>query len=285
MARLTPDERARQRQQHASQFLADVSRFIPADKQAAWAELKPVLEGHPDAVAYIDDTVLRRQEGSRLAQTVSEQQRQLDARKTTYDEWWRENETAARVGDLAMRQGLWDPATGRFRSSRSAEDDDPGGGDPQPPERRQSTPAATRPNGNYVTREELAVLENGAIALTSDLTRIGLSHFREFNESLDTEDLIAFAQDRRLPLTAAYDAYVGERRASKRDADTEARINAAREEGRQEALRTASPTPYPYPGAANPNPMLAQINQKPSAEYGVQAAVAEFNSLQAKSGG
>ena len=142
------------------------------------------------------------------------------------------------------------------------------------------TPRPT-PGGEpqYLTRAEAAALETGAIALTADLTSIGLSHMQEFKESLDTNDLIQFARDAGLPVRAAYDAYVKDRRTTRQQQEHQDALARAKEEGRQEALREQSPTPYPSPTQANAT--LSRINQPvDQAEFGVSAAVREYQSLQ-----
>lgn len=131
---------------------------------------------------------------------------------------------------------------------------------------------------DVVTRAELGQLERNAIQFQVDLSSVVSSHLREFTDSLDTQDLIEFATAQGVPLRSAYDLYVKDRREAKSKELQTAALNAAREEGRQEALRSAQPGPYPPPSQANA--VLAQINRPVDAnEYGVNAAVAEYNKI------
>jgi hypothetical protein len=109
----------------------------------------------------------------------------------------------------------------------------------------------------FITREALAALaqdnEVQQVRLMSTLNRIGLQHFQEFAEVLDTDDLIAFAQGSNLPLNLAYDQYVKERRETKAQQAVEERIRQAKEDGIREGRAAAAAIPYPVSGQGSEN--------------------------------
>lgn len=107
--------------------------------------------------------------------------------------------------------------------------------------------------------------ERGAAAFMAALTDLAQAHRDEFGERLNTQDLIKNPRVYEVGLDRAYDEVVAERRAAKRAADVEAKVAAAREEGkklgadetRQQLAGQGNP-PYPTPNAAR-NPVMAAL--------------------------
>jgi hypothetical protein len=93
----------------------------------------------------------------------------------------------------------------------------------------------------------VAGVEAQGLTLINKMTKIGLGHFKEFNEVLDTDELTDFAVKNNLRLDLAYGEFVKEKRGAvaKTVADkalAEA-IEQGRKEGRAEALNRSVPVP------------------------------------------
>lgn len=258
---LTPEERARQRAEGAKTFLAEVFQKIPEDKRAGVAD---VLQA-PEVLEMVGQNLLRQQEFSRFmdagrSQLESERQ-QVVAQKAALDDWWGQN-SAAVSRAVALEKEVEDLRR-RMSGSGSAgvTDDDEFLGTPEPKPRPASTPApkdqSMPDQSRFVTRDALSALAQEAelnqLKLTTMITRIGLQHSAEFQEVLDVDDLVQYAQDSKLPLPLAYDQYVKERREAKAQAAVEERIRQAREEGEKAGRAAASALPYPVSGQGTDN--------------------------------
>ena len=136
----------------------------------------------------------------------------------------------------------------------------------------------------YLTREEAARvqgdLELNQLKLTTMLTKLGLQHSREFDEVLDVDDLVQFAQDSNLRLDLAYERYVGERREAKRQRDLDERLKLAKEEGIKEGRASVAAIPYPVPGQGGGENIFSTLQAKPATT--VQDIAAELNQLMAE---
>lgn len=78
--------------------------------------------------------------------------------------------------------------------------------------------------------------DRDAIAFADLLTELKLDHRDKFKEKLDTRALVQYATEHNLPLQAAYREFVAPKDEELRAADLEAKIKAAKEEGKREAL-------------------------------------------------
>jgi hypothetical protein len=133
---------------------------------------------------------------------------------------------------------------------------------------------------NVLTREqvteELANRDRLAIAFADTLTDLKLDHRERFKEKLNTNELIQFATKRGLPLDAAYREFTADRVKEQQEADMEARLKTAREEGARE-YATSHRLPI---ASTNMEPhVLDNTNKVPqNPRDRIQAAAAAWNS-------
>lgn len=107
--------------------------------------------------------------------------------------------------------------------------------------------------------------ERGAVSFIAALTDLAQAHRDEFGERLNTQEFVKNPRVYEVGLERAYEESVAERRAAKRAADVEAKVAAAREEGKKigvdetrAALVGTGTPPYPTPNAAR-NPVMAAL--------------------------
>lgn len=83
--------------------------------------------------------------------------------------------------------------------------------------------------------EALSPRDAAAIDVADILTDLKIEHRDKFKEKLDTKALIKFATENRMPLTAAYTAFVADKVEAVRKTEFDDAIKKAREEGAAEA--------------------------------------------------
>ena len=103
--------------------------------------------------------------------------------------------------------------------------------------------------GEYLTKKDLEVLdkkyqnelnrrEQVQISLLKDGMRLASQHAVDFKEPLDTEALAKLAVEKNISLRAAYDEYVGPRRAELQAQSFAEKLKQAKEEGAREFAST-----------------------------------------------
>lgn len=133
-------------------------------------------------------------------------------------------------------------------------------------------------------KEELQKLAQEAIAYNNTVMQLGLKHYKEFGEILDTNDLIKIANVERVNIAQAYDKFVQPKRDELQKADIVKQLAAAREEGRMEAIKNGNMPISNIPSAGgNPSPLDGLNGAGRSSEggaepkYGSMAAVKAFS--------
>ena len=111
----------------------------------------------------------------------------------------------------------------------------------------------------YMTREDyeksfvadMRERDAAAIKFADVLTDLKLDYHQEFGKRLNTDAVLKLAQEKGLPMQAAFNEYVAKDREDKRNADFETKLAAAKAEGRKEALsehklpmQSGSPQPH-----------------------------------------
>jgi hypothetical protein len=88
----------------------------------------------------------------------------------------------------------------------------------------------------------------GYTKLATALPMVVVNHFKEFGETLDTDKLIEFAAAKGIgDARQAYDGFIQDRRAEKSAAAQAEAIEAAKKQGREEALRERGMSPDAMP--------------------------------------
>lgn len=150
-------------------------------------------------------------------------------------------------------------------------------------------PANAKPGQKFMTEDqyrasiakELEQRDQNAIRFADILTDLKYEHRTEFGQRLDTDDLIKYATSQGLPIQAAYDRYVGKARAEKQETELAKKLDAAREEGRKEALSNHK-LPYSS-GPVEPHVLDLQKDIAKAPRDRVAAAVADWNGTDHKS--
>lgn len=92
----------------------------------------------------------------------------------------------------------------------------------------------------FISKDDLAKFAMDQSARTAGVIktvgRLASRHAAKFQEELDVDALEKIATEKGLPLETAYNELIAPREEAKRNADFEAKIKAAREEGGREAL-------------------------------------------------
>lgn len=137
------------------------------------------------------------------------------------------------------------------------------------------------PQGNY--KEELQKLAQEAVAYNNTIMQIGLKHYKDFGEILDTSDLLKIAQRDSVNVSIAYDRLVQPKRDELQKASFEKQLVAAREEGRMEAIKNGNMPVSNIPTSSTPSPLdglngVGRIAEGANdAKFGALAAVKAFS--------
>lgn len=140
---------------------------------------------------------------------------------------------------------------------------------------------------NY--REELQKLAQEAVAYNNTIMQIGLKHYKDFGEILDTNELLKIAGKDQVNISIAYDRFVQPKRDELQKADFAKQLEVAREEGKMEAIRNGNMPIVNGPGVntGNPSPLDGLNGAGRPAEgvegkFGALAAVKAFSEAQRK---
>lgn len=212
----------------------------------------------------------KRQEAQSTYSQLSDQLRTLEA-----------NEAAVRA--TAQKQNEWwsqhkDTVTENAQLKAELETARKGGGGMDANAIEQAIAASTA-----------QALETG-LGIATTLADLATGHLHEFGETLNTRQLAQAAIAAKLPVDQYYQQQVAERRQARQQADLEARLKAARDEGaaagRQEVLNSlpGKQMPFPGPSQANGPTTLAGLRKPADGQpnpFSLEAAVATATAVAA----
>lgn len=146
-------------------------------------------------------------------------------------------------------------------------------------ERAELKPVVDPATPDFISRKDmdakLAAVQGDAIGFLSTLNKVSINHYKEFNETLNTDEVITKAREEGTNFNIAYDRLMQPRRDEKQKVDFETRIAKERKEAVAEALANAS-----LPTAQNttmnggmPHVLDAIANKPAGTKFGWQAAV------------
>lgn len=185
--------------------------------------------------------------------------------------WWETNKNAVAERDQLKEQLA---AAGRATSN--------------------STPEAVGMDQNQIAQAiqaaQASTLETG-LGLVTTITQIGMNHFKEFGEVINAQKLAEDAIAARLPIDQFYNQSVAQRRTERQNAEIEAKIAAARNEGmesgRKEIVdRLGGSLPFPSVSGQVAAPRTLDGLRKPADAaaanpFSLEAAVATANAVMA----
>lgn len=210
----------------------DVKQYVEElAKAGGWDDARKatVLEAlSADPVAKVlGDGVLRQSDYSRNMDDLRKRQEEFEKSKTQTDQivsWYNSN-----FDDIKQLPEL-KAEIARLKADGGGADD--GGVDP----------TKFVPRDQY--QRDLEAQSNALLNVVEDLAVVQGSNWETFGKPLlksEVAELKKFALDNKLRLTDAYDKWVAPRIEEKRSKDVEARIAAAREEGRREGASHQPP--------------------------------------------
>ena len=236
---------------------------LPAEKQALLKDFAP----DESMLEVFGEHGLLRDDYSRLAD-----QAKSEAEKATalYNEnlKWRDENT------VVMAKGK--EALSTLERMRAAGVDMNVSGD-------GGTTTTTTTQPSTISQEDfnkaLRQTELQGISLMTTLTSLVGKHFKEFGDSLDTQEVVAAAQKSGTDVLTAYNNLVAERRETVRKAEFEKEIAKAKKAGYEEGISKASSLPFPGPSGDVVPTTLSGLTKDPAKlnSFGVEAAVREFN--------
>lgn len=94
----------------------------------------------------------------------------------------------------------------------------------------------TREDFQKLLNEELAKRDTAYVGLTKTAVKVAQDYMNRFKKPLDVDGLEKFALEKGLPLDSAYKEFIAPEVESARNAEWEAKLKAAREEGARDAL-------------------------------------------------
>jgi hypothetical protein len=179
-------------------FLDELMGYIPADKQEA---ARATFSKAHDTVGTLDQAI------GRVNQTAADQRT-----------WWDRNKDAVVERDqLRVQLGQQQP-------------------NPNPNPKPQEAPVDMNVIEKAIIDSRNQVMDAG-LGLATTLTDLGLQHYKEFGEALNTRELAQKAIEAKLPLDQFYAQSVSQRRTERQQAEHKAQVDAAREEGRKAGMQ------------------------------------------------
>lgn len=131
---------------------------------------------------------------------------------------------------------------------------------------------ATKPEPKYITAEQLAETERGAVAFFNDLNTLSMRHFQQFGEVLDTQALLSDKRVQQIGILGVYnDKHKPQldARAAKIAQDAEDKI---RLDERTKVLAATASQHHPYPVRGN-EPSTLDRFERPSDQAPVAKTV------------
>jgi hypothetical protein len=243
---------------------------LPADKRES---IKFLLDDE-DVLGTLGESGLMREDYSRLADEAKAQKLQFEGLYNSNLTWREERATALAKADELKS------TIDRMKAAGINVD-----GEGAAASTTTTTPA---PAGMTKAEFEQALrgTESQGLAVMTKLTKIGLSHYKEFGDVLEPEEVVKLAQTKGVDLDTAYNTLVSTRREERRADDVKKQIEKAKKEGYEEAMTKASSTPYPVGHSSEGGvPTTLSGLTKDAAkrnDFGVDAAVRQFNASRSR---
>lgn len=271
--------------QAGKDFLADVMQragITPGSNPAIDALLQ-----NEAALAAAGEGALGRSEISRQHNELRQRTEALAAREEEVNEvaetqrsWWERNRDA-----VAERDAL-----------KAGRQPDPQGGQPNVPAgTKLLTPEEAKRIADEAVASAIKGFSGDVVTFGAQLTTLSGKHYKEFGDVLDTGQLLALAEEKKIPLPVAYDVLVADARKTRQDAAVEERITKARQEGEQagrDAAMASVGNPYPVGEGRAVSPVMATLatragqtpEQRSAAnpEHSLSAALKTFHEETAK---
>ena len=266
----------KQPKDEAAKYLEGVLAKVPEDKRAAVREALGVDAILEDLGAHI----LRQEDYSKLANEAEEAKKQTDAKYKENVDWYKVNLPKLAEGEALAKER--DDLKAKLEAAAQAN-----AGDPD----EDTISAALKKVGErgYLTRAEaektlaqtLAQRESDFVGFSLALNNISMQHYVDYKEKLDTVKLVKLAREAGKSLDVTYAEMSADLREAKQEA-TAKEHEAALEKKIREKLVTemSARGPYPTPDSSEDISPLSGMGKKGKPEYGVEAAVALFNSGQ-----
>lgn len=253
-------------------YLQAVLAKVPEDKRAAVAALLDV----EDAVELVGDGLLMKADHSRA---MAEAQQEAEKAKGWHGElnkWWVEKQdeiTKLKVENEKLKLG---GGTGGGAGAGGGGGE--GGGAPIQTQAVDLSGYVKKEDVATEINKRVAQAEASVVPLVSVLSTITLKHFKDFDEVLDVNALIEHCNKTQTPIDkGGYESFAKEKIEAKALKAREAEIAAAEKRGEEKGRQAAAATPYPM--ATSEPTTLSGLDKSKQAEYGVAAAVNEFNKM------
>lgn len=263
-------------------YLKDLLSRVPEEKRASVVE---TLEANEEVLTFLGEGVLRQSDYSRAMDAAREEKEKASKLYEDNINWRAEQKAAADqlIRDNATLSANLKKALAAKATLDLDDDDDDGTGS-----RNHRTPGVeylSKEDFDKALAERVAQVETQGLSVMSALTKLSTKHIHEFGEPLDTDELLAHATKNKMRLDEAYRDLTRDQAEEKAQKAIDAKIEAAREEGRQKAIeearRNGSAPPYPI---GNTEPSLHEQIKADKAQYGAKAAIDEYyKSLQSSS--
>jgi hypothetical protein len=131
-----------------------------------------------------------------------------------------------------------------------------------------------------ITEEDLQkaiyASQGASLKFGTDLMKVGMRHMKQFGEELDTDKLIEVATKENLPLNAAYDVMVADKREEARTKALNERIKKEREEAVSD-FQAKHHFPVVSPDSGRPHALDLQPKVGKTETDRVAAAVGDFS--------
>ena len=254
------------------EFLEGVLKLIPEDKRAAAKEL---LGSNEQVLEHAGQHVMMRDDYSRSWDKVVEYKGQLDG-------WYQEKlSTLEEAEKLKKRVAELEKGGG----SQPPKDDDGDGGEgvagSATLKRLEASlkDTITRDEATKALSQTAAQLQQDTLSYAQALNDLSFQHWTDFNERLNTTELIESARKNRTTLGAAYTELTRDRYQSKAKKDDEDRIKKIIDDTRKKVMEEVRSAP-PYPIASAEPSTLTGLQPKgdkaTEGEFGVAAAVRDY---------
>jgi hypothetical protein len=256
------------------EFLKGILDKIPEEKRQAIEEALKADE----IVDHIGDGALRQSDYSRAMDETREQQKVAEAEKAKYTELYDNNVqwlTDQKAGIVDMQSRLKDRDDELARLRKAGDDGD--FGEDTPP--IDVSKFVSKAEFDAAVDKRVAGLERDAMTIIPLLNQISLRHFKTYGEVLDGQELFKHAQTVGLPLAQAYEDMTKDLAAKQQTDEIEAKLEAARKEGFNEAMAKAREGGgLPYPVTNNEPTTMDGLGKE--GEFGVEAALDEYYASQ-----
>lgn len=230
-------------------FMTDILKDVQisdSDKQTL-----STVASNPAVAKRLEESTLRQSEFSRLAQQYNEKIKQA---QTYWDGLakWKADEEA------------------RFETERQSFSSNNSGGE------------GNNTVDTKAFEAKLQQLAQEAVAYNNSLVTLGLKHYKEFNDILDTSELLKVASRDRVNVEIAYDRLVQPKREEVQQKDFQSQLVKAREEGAQEALKNIKipVAEQPFINTGVPHALdkyNTPVKDAVAPEYGALAAVRAYS--------